>query len=236
MVLRSLRMRLLPEPHVLTKTLRATLCVGAFVLLPYAFAAPLPQATPAQAAGQTHETHNAQAAAALTAAAASGDVSLVNSLLGHGSAIDATDASGRTALIAAVQNGQVEAARTLVRAGANLNIQSRALGSALNVAENDGDTALAAMLQAAGATTTGKSVGDTVCVTPWGGQGFCGTVKVFTVREVRIDVTKLVGCEGGCPARPECSAGNPVGGVNGLHMGETIQVPSWCLTRTGVKQ
>jgi ankyrin repeat protein len=179
---------------------------------------------------------HAGAATPLLAAAAAGDSATVKSLVAAGAPVNATDALGRTALIVAVQTHHADTARALVAAGADLNRESKTDGSALNIAENDGNTELAAWLLAAGAHSTGKSVGDTVCVTPWGGQGFCGKVKAFTVKSVQIDVTRLEGCAGGCPARQECSASNPVGGVNGLHAGEEIAVPSWCLTETGAKQ
>ena len=176
------------------------------------------------------------AAAPLLAAAAAGDSATIKSLVAAGTPVDATDALGRTALIVAVKNHQTEAVKALAAAGADLNRESRMEGSALNIAENDGNAELAAWLLAAGAHPTGKSVGDTVCVKPWGGEGFCGKVRTFSVRSVQIAVTRLEGCAGGCAARQECSASNPVGGVNGLQPGEEIAVPSWCLTQTGVTQ
>lgn len=188
-------------------------------------------AQPAAAAAR-----NPDGSTPLTAAAAAGDTGTVKSLVSAGASVNATDAHGRTALIVAVESKQPETAKALVAAGADLNREANYIGSALNVAENAGNTELAAWLQAAGAHSTGKSVGDTVCVRSWGGQGFCGVVKSFTVRSVEVSVNKLVGCAGGCPARQECSAGNPVGGVNGLNPGEQIAVPSWCLTDTAVKQ
>ena len=171
----------------------------------------------------------------LLAAAAAGDSATVKSLVAAGTPVNASDAQGRTALIVAVESAQPETAKALVAAGADLNREAKGAGSALNIAENAGSAELAAWLLAAGAHPTGKSVGDTVCVRAWGGQGFCGTVKAFAVKSVQIAVTKLEGCAEGCPARQECSAANPVGGVNGLHAGEEIAVPSWCLTHTGVK-
>ena len=172
----------------------------------------------------------------LITAAAAGDSATVKSLVSAGASVNATDVHGRTALIVAVESKQPETAKALVAAGADLNREANYIGSALNIAENGGDTELAAWLLAAGAKSTGKSVGDTVCVRSWGGQGYCGVVKSFTVRAVQIAVTRLVGCADGCAVRQECSAGNPVGSVNGLHPGEQIAVPSWCLTDTAVKQ
>jgi ankyrin repeat protein len=178
----------------------------------------------------------ASAVAPLLEAAAAGDTATVKSLVAAGISVNATDALGRTALMLAVKNRQMETVKALAGAGADLNRESRIEGSALNIAENDSNIELAAWLLAAGAHSTGKSVGDTVCVRPWNGQGFCGKVKAFTVKSVQIAVTRLEGCAGGCAARQECSASNPVGGVNGLQAGEDIAVPSWCLTQTGVKQ
>ncbi len=182
------------------------------------------------------DARDARGLTRLIVAAQAGETSTVRMLLASGADVNATDAGGRTALIAAVQNHQGETAKALVAAGANLNIESRFGGSALLVAENSDDIPMAAWLLASGAHSTGKSVGDTVCVRSWGGDGYCGTVQSFTVRAVKIAVTKIVGCEGGCPAHEECSTVNGVGGRNGLHAGEQLAVPSWCLTLTGVKQ
>ena len=189
-----------------------------------------------QESRKPQDATNGQGLTALVAAAAVGDVSSVKSLLSGGASVDARDSAGRTPLVAAIQGGHIEAARVLVAAGADLNVEARYIGSPLNVAENAGFEDLAAFLLASGAHSTGKSIGDSVCVLPWGGQGFCGTVKTFSVRSVQLNVTRIVGCEGGCPARQECSSLNPVGGVNGLHEGEQIAVPSWCLTSTGVSK
>ena len=171
----------------------------------------------------------------LIVAASAGDVNIVHSLLVQGAGVNATAADGRTALIAAVQSNHIEIARSLIAAGANLNLATRGAGTALEVAENNGQAEIAAMLLAAGAHSSGKSVGDTVCVRPWQGSGFCGTVKAFSIRSVQIDVTKIVGCTIGCSAREECSASRQVGGVGGLRGGDQVAVPSWCLTQTGVK-
>ena len=96
-------------------------------------------------------------------------------------------------------------------------------------------TELAAMLLQAGARSTGKSVGDKVCVRPWKGEGYCGTVEAVARNTVRIQVTELLGCEKGCPARAECSAGKPVGGPNGWHVGDVVATVISCLTQTGVR-
>jgi ankyrin repeat protein len=171
----------------------------------------------------------------LIAAAAAGRTDTVHTLLAQGASVDATAADGRTALIAATQAGQTDAVRALIAAGANVNWSARSTGTALNMAENRGETAIAALLRAAGARSTGKSVGDTVCVRPWSGSGFCGTVQSFSVRSVQIQISRIVGCTNGCTARPDCSAGLVVGGANGLQTGDTVAVPSWCLTQTGVR-
>jgi Ankyrin repeats (3 copies) len=196
----------------------------------------------AQAAAQTGAPHDAsldvrdaRGLTQLIVAAFAGQTATVKSLLVQGAGVDATAADGRTALIAAAQSGKIEAVEVLVAAGANLEWSSRGTGTALNVAENSGQTQIAALLLQSGAHSTGKSVGDTVCVRPWGGDGFCGTVKSFTVKSVQIQITKIVGCAGGCQAREECSAAKMVGGNIGAQAGDQIAVPSWCLTHTGVK-
>jgi hypothetical protein len=171
----------------------------------------------------------------LIVAASSGNAATIKSLLAQGAGIDATAADGRTALIAAAQGGRIEAVQLLVAAGANLNWSTRGTGTALNAAENSGQAQIAALLLQAGAQSTGKSVGDTVCVRPWGGDGFCGRVKSFSMQSVAIQVTRIAGCAGGCEAREECSAAKVIGGSNGVQAGDQIAVPSWCLTQTGMK-
>lgn len=178
---------------------------------------------------------DAQGLTPLIAAAASGQTDTVRSLLVQGANINATSADGRTALIAAVQNNQLDVVRMLIAAGAKLNEATRGTGTALEVAERLGEPQIAALLLASGAHSSGESVGDTVCVRPWGGDGFCGTVKSFSIRSVAIQVDRIVGCTNGCPAKEECSALKPVGGLDGLQAGGQIAVPSWCLTQTGVK-
>jgi hypothetical protein len=191
------------------------------------------QSTPQHDA--TLDARDAQGLTPLINAASAGQTEAIKSLLARGAGVDATGADGRTALIAAVQSGRMEVVEALIAAGANLNLGSRGTGTALNVAENSGQTQLAALLLKAGAHTTGKSVGDTVCVRPWGGDGYCGEVKSFSVRSVQIKVTRIVGCAGGCQAKEECSATRAVGGSGGVQAGDEIAVPSWCLTHTGVK-
>ncbi|MGA2652689.1 MAG: ankyrin repeat domain-containing protein [Terracidiphilus sp.] len=171
----------------------------------------------------------------LIVAASMGQTETVRSLLAQGAGIDARSADGRTPLIAAAQGGQIEAVQALIAAGANLNAASRGTGTALEVAERTGKTDIAALLLASGARSSGHSVGDTVCVLPWSGDGFCGTVKSFSIRSVSLQVTKILGCTNGCSAKEECSESRLVGGVDGLQAGSLIAVPSWCLTQTGVK-
>jgi hypothetical protein len=181
------------------------------------------------------DTRDAHGQTSLVVAAAAGNAELVRSLLAGGAGINVTSSDGRTALIAAVEGNQMETVRILVAAGANLNAATRGTGTALEVAEKKGETKIAAILLASGARSSGKSVGDTVCVRPWGGDGFCGTVKSFGVRSVELQVTKIVGCADGCSAKEECSASKLVGGSGGVQAGDQIAVPSWCLTQTGVK-
>jgi hypothetical protein len=182
------------------------------------------------------DMRDAQGLTKLIAGAQAGQIETVQRLLLRGAGVNATAADGRTALIAAVQSREVETIRVLIAAGANLDHAARGTGTALNVAENTGQAEIAALLLAAGAHPTGKSVGDTVCVRPWSGDGFCGTVKSFSVASVKIEVTKIIGCINGCAARQECSASLEVGGNRGIQTGEQIAVPSWCLTQTGLKQ
>ena len=103
------------------------------------------------------------------------------------------------------------------------------------MAERTGHNDLAAILLKAGARSSGKSVGDTVCVRPWDGSGYCGVVEEIQKTVFRIHVTEIVGCEEGCVAKAECSEKRPVGGRDGIRPGEVVTTVSWCLTHTGVK-
>jgi hypothetical protein len=219
--------------------MRAALFAFAILLISLAVLAPSVSAQGGSKASVQHDAtldvRNERGLTQLIEAASAGQTAKVTSLLAQGAGVDATAADGRTALIAAAQGGQIEAVEVLIAAGANLNWTSRGTGTALNVAENTGQTQIAALLLQSGARSTGKSAGDTVCVRSWGGDGFCGTVKSFSIRSVQIQVTKIVGCAGTCQAKPDCSEAKPVGGNNGVQAGEQIAVPSWCLTQTGVK-
>jgi ankyrin repeat protein len=171
----------------------------------------------------------------LVAAASAGDIEAVRSLLTRRAGVNATSADGRSALIAATQNGHIDVVRSLIAAGADLNAATRGTGTALEVAEKKGETEIAALLLKSGARSSGKSVGDTVCVLPWGGDGFCGRVKSFSVQSVEIQITRIMGCTNGCEAKVDCSASKPVAGISGLRNGDPVAVPSWCLTKTGVR-
>jgi hypothetical protein len=102
------------------------------------------------------------------------------------------------------------------------------------VAERSGQAALAHLLRARGARGSGKSVGDTVCVRPWQGDGYCGVVEAVDPTRAQLRVTGLVGCGRGCAAETACSAGRPVG-PGGLSAGDALWVPFSCLTHTGVR-
>ena len=211
----------------------AVACLSLIIPSPGALTQATAQASPQREAGL--DARGANGLTPLVVAASAGQTDTVLSLLAQGASVNATSADGRTALIAAVQGGRIEVVQALISAGANLNAATRGRGTALEVAEAKGEAQIAALLLSSGARSSGKSVGDTVCVRSCCGDGFCGIVKSFTIRSVEIQVTKIVGCTMGCPAREECSASLPVGGSGGVRAGDPIAVPSWCLTQTGVK-
>jgi hypothetical protein len=171
---------------------------------------------------------------ALLVAAAAGRESAVHVLLHAGARPDATDRSGWSALHEAVQRGDLAVARALLDAGAAPDLRSRARGTPLDLAERGGQAALAALLRAHGARGSGKSIGDTVCVRPWRGDGYCATVEAVDATRAQLRVTRLVGCERGCAAEPACSGGRPVG-AGGLAAGDALWVPFSCLTHTGLR-
>jgi hypothetical protein len=172
---------------------------------------------------------------ALLLAASSGRPEVVRALLRAGASADAGDRSGWTALHQAVENGDLATARVLLDGGATPDLRSRARGTALDVAERGGRAELARLLRARGARGSGKSIGDTVCVRPWAGEGYCGVVQAVGPTRFRLRVSEVVGCDRGCAADEACSAGRPVGGA-GISSGDVLWVPASCLTHTGVER
>ncbi len=168
-------------------------------------------------------------------AARAGHVDAMRALLLGGAKVNAWSRAGSTALIEAAARGHADAVRLLIDSGADLNHRQRGWGTAVEAAERTGHSDVAQMLRAAGARSSGRSVGDTVCVRPWGGEGFCGVVQSVNKIHYRIRVTEIRGCKDGCAARAECSAGRAVGVLGGVTVGFELTVPSWCLTDTGVK-
>lgn len=172
----------------------------------------------------------------LLEAVAAGHGDAVRALVAAGANPNLPSSSGRTPLIEAAIGGRVEIARLLIAAGANLNIAERGAGTPLEAAEREGHAEMAALLRSSGARTSGRSVGDKVCVRPWKGDGYCGVVLSIDRNEYLLRVTEIVGCSNGCRAMAECSAGKPVGGSSGLKAGDTITAASSCLTHAGVSK
>ena len=172
----------------------------------------------------------------LIEAVAAGHLDAVRVLIAAGASSNLTSSGGRTPLIEAAVRGRIEIARLLISAGAGLNVSERGAGTALEAAEREGHTELAGLLRRSGARTSGRSVGDKVCVRPWKGDGYCGVVEAIDRNDYRLRVTQIVGCPNGCSAMAACSAGKPVGGSGGLHAGDLITAASSCLTHTGMIQ
>jgi hypothetical protein len=170
----------------------------------------------------------------LVAAVVRGDAAEVAALVRRGADPDAADRSGWTALHLAAETGDAALAGLLLDAGALPDMRSRARGTPLDVAERAGRTEIARLLRLHGARGSGKSIGDAVCVRPWGGDGYCGVVEGADPTRYRLRVSRVVGCAGGCAPDPACSAGQPVGTV-GLGEGDVLWVPASCLTHTGVR-
>ena len=162
-------------------------------------------------------------------------VEAVRMLISAGADVNATSDSRRTPLIEAAEFGRIDSAQLLIASGAEINASQRGWGTPLEAAERAGNNELAAMLLRAGARSSGRSVGDTVCVRPWQGDGYCGVVEEVDKTSFRLRVTEVIGCESGCQARAECSASRAVGGADGIKVGDEVTTVSWCLTHTGVK-
>lgn len=185
--------------------------------------------------GISANDRDSQGRTPLMDAAGAGQLDAMHALLSAGADVNAQSKAGRTALIEAAAQGQLEAAELLIESGAQLNHNQRGSGTALETAERAGHADIASLLRRAGARSSGRSVGDTVCVRPWSGDGYCGVVQAVSKTRFTIRVTRLVGCKDGCPAKAECSAGRPVGGSDGISVGDELTTVSWCLTHTGVK-
>jgi len=170
----------------------------------------------------------------LVAAAARGDAAGVAAALRQGADPDASDRSGWTGLHQAAETGDLALARVLLEAGARPDLRSRARGTPLDVAEKAGRAEMARLLRMHGARGSGKSIGDTVCVRPWHGQGYCATVEAVDPTRFRLRVSRVLGCDGGCPPEASCSAGRDVG-PGGLSAGDVLWVSGSCLTHTGVQ-
>lgn len=162
-------------------------------------------------------------------------VEAVRLLIDSGADVNAVSDSGRTPLIESAEFGRIDSARLLIASGADINASQRGWGTPLEAAERTGHNELAAMLRHSGARSSGRSLGDTVCVRPWQGDGYCGVVEEVNKTSFRLRVTEIIGCEDGCQARAECSASRAVGGTDGIKVGDEITTVSWCLTHTGVK-
>jgi hypothetical protein len=172
----------------------------------------------------------------LLEAVAAGQAAAARDLVTAGANPNLASSGGRTPLIEAAIGGRVEIARLLIAAGADLNIAERGAGTPLEAAEREGHPEMAALLRGSGARTSGRSVGDKVCVRPWKGDGYCGIVLAIDRNGYRLRITEIVGCSNGCRAMEECSAGKPVGGSSGLGAGDTIRASGSCLTHTGVSK
>jgi uncharacterized protein len=185
--------------------------------------------------GVSPDARDPQGHTALLEAATAGQTEATRLLLASGAGVNVASPDGRTPLIQAAISGRTEVVQILVKAGADLNRRSRGDGTALEAAERLGHDDVAAILRQAGARTFGRSVGDVVCVRPWSGDGYCGTVVSICKNKYRIRITKIMGCLDGCDPKLQCSAGKRVGGSNGLRPGDRVTVPSWCITQTDVK-
>jgi uncharacterized protein len=170
----------------------------------------------------------------LVAAVARGDAAQVAALVRQGADPDAADRSGWTGLHRAADTGDLALARVLLEAGAHPDLRSRARGTPLDVAERGGRLELARLLRLYGARGSGKSIGDTVCVRPWRGDGYCAVVEAVEPTRHRLRVSWVVGCAAGCAPEASCSGGQVVG-AGGLGVGDVLWVPASCLTHTGVK-
>ncbi|MBN2370216.1 MAG: ankyrin repeat domain-containing protein [Vicinamibacteria bacterium] len=186
-------------------------------------------------AGADVDSRDTQGRTALLRATTAGRRDVVKILISAEADVDAADRNGLTPLFEAVRLGHIEAARDLLEAGADPDPRYREIGTPLDVAERQGDRDLSALLRSHGARGSGKSTGDVVCVRPWDGEGYCGTVTAVEISHWMLRVTKIVGCLKGCTPG-DCSMGRPVGGdqADRVRIGDEVRVEGACLTHTGL--
>jgi hypothetical protein len=184
--------------------------------------------------GADPEARDPEGRPALLLAVSSGQVGAVRALLRAGATPDAATRSGWTPLHGAAETGVLDIARALLDADAEPDLRDRVRGTPLDVAEQAGHAPVVRLLRAEGARGSGKSIGDTVCVRSWAGDGFCGVVEDRDGTRHRLRVTDVVGCASACEADAACSGGRSVG-PGGLAAGDTVWVPTSCLTHTGLR-
>lgn len=183
--------------------------------------------------GISPDARDANGRTALLDAVGANQVSAMALLIERGASVNLASPAGETPLIEAAGKGNTDALRLLISSKADLNRRART-GTALEIAERSGHAAAAALLREVGARTSGRSLGDSVCVRPWNGDGFCGRVQEISKNWYRLRVTRIIGCNGGCEPRAECSAGKAIG-AGGLGPRDSLEIPSWCITQTDAK-
>ena len=94
----------------------------------------------------------------LMCAASSGKVEVIQELLRHHAAVNATSVRGDTALISASLNGHTDIVKMLIDAGADVHVVSQSGYTALRRARQRNHTACAALLEAALATGQGNAL------------------------------------------------------------------------------
>ena len=138
---------------------------------------------------------------ALLEAARSGDLAALRAQLEAGADVNAAGPTAPRRCIEAAVHGRSTAAEALIAAGADLDANRRGYGSAARRRRaGRPHGAGRAPARQGRAPASGRTVGDTVCVRPWDGDGYCGTVEACEQDRYRIHVTEVVGCERGLRA------------------------------------
>lgn len=132
-----------------------------------------------------------EAAGALIAAAARGDLGQLKQLLAAGAPIDARDGAGRTALLAAVDADRGEAARLLIEAGADINAQATNQDSPWLLAGARGRTGMLERMLQTGRVDYGKRnrYGGNALI-PACHYGHVETVRLLLAKS-KIDVNQI---------------------------------------------
>ena len=132
-------------------------------------------------------------AAALGAAASSGDLATLRRLLAAGTPVDVRDAQGRTALLRATQADQVAAARLLIEHGADVNAKDDLQDSPFLYAGAEGRLQILRLTLAGGADLKSTNRYGGTALIPAAHHGHVETVRELLQTRIEVDHVNRLG-------------------------------------------